>query len=424
VGDLGGHTSHESVAERPRCHIYFPEGHIGVSPTVIGLIRALAAAGFQVTAYGTVNSYPTVGHLPENVDLVWLPEAGRWLKAIRGITIRGAWRLRQLAPLLESLTFTGRVCLRRLSDRQRGPRGASVAIGINCDGAIAAHVTAWLLGEPYMFLSLELARKPADYQWIGAPWRWVALRSLSGARGLIIQGLDRVEILTRQYGRKPTRILFLPNSAGPSKEGVGPQENFFRKKFALGGDVSIALQAGMVDEAACSLSLANAFSQIADWALVFHERRERSLDEPYIRKLHSVNTRNLYLSLEPVPFDRLGEIIEAATVGLVFYAPDSSNDEGLRAVTSSGKLALYLRYGKPVLVNRLPALVEVVEAFDCGVVIEKPSDSREFEAALHRIAAAYSEYSRNARRCYEERFDFEKSVAQLVDALKQIANEA
>jgi glycosyltransferase involved in cell wall biosynthesis len=276
-----------------------------------------------------------------------------------------------------------------LERRRRRPHGKTIAIGVNCDGAIAAVVVAWVLGEPYVFLSLEMARKPSDYRWIGAPWRWLAHRSLPCARSLIIQGLDRVELLTRQFG--------------------------------LTEDVPIALQAGMVDDAACSVSLAEAFSHIADWALVFHERRERSLEEPYMRKLRSVNPRNLYLSLHPVPFDRIGEVMEAATVGLVFYAPDASNDVGLQALSSSGKLALYLRYGRPVLVNRLPALVEAVEAFGCGVVIENPSDGREVEEALRRIAAAHSEYSRNARRCYEERFDFETRVGQVVDAIGEIA---
>jgi glycosyltransferase involved in cell wall biosynthesis len=179
----------------------------------------------------------------------------------------------------------------------------------------------------------------------------------------------------------------------------------------------------MIDDAACSASLAQAFSPIAGWALVFHERRERSLDEPYMRKLREVNSRNLYLSLDPVPFDRLGEVLEDATVGLVFYAPDASNDQGLLALSSSGKLALYLRYGKPVLVSRLPGLVEPIEAFSCGVVIGSPTDGDEIGEGLRRITQAYSEYSRNARRCYEERFDFEKAVARVVDELKQVANE-
>jgi hypothetical protein len=299
-----------------------------------------------------------------------------------------------------------------------------MAIGVNCDGAIAALVGRWMLGEPYMFLSLEMARKPADYRWIGAPWRWLAHRSLPLARGLIIQGHDRVDILTRQYGWKHPHVLFLPNSAGPRQAGVRPRGNFFRRRFGLADDIPIALQAGMIDDAACSPSLAKAFCQIANWALVFHERRERSLDEPYIRTLRSLNSVNLHLSLDPVPFDRLGEVMEAATVGLVFYAPDSSNDEGLRAVSSSGKLALYLRYGVPVLVNRLSALVEPVEAFGCGVVVENPGDGPEVEAALLRIAAGHSEYSRNARRCYEERFDFETSIARVVDAVKQLTSEA
>ena len=422
--ERGRDAREESGVEQRSCSIYFPQGHFGVSPTMIGLTRALANEGFEVTVYGTLNSYATVGHLPENVELVWLPEAGRWLKAIRGITVRGAWRLRQLAPLLESMIFTWRVLLKRVKRRKGRPRGESIAIGVNCDGAIAALVGAWILGEPYMFLSLEMARKPADYRWIGAPWRWIACRALPGARSLIIQGLDRVEILTRQYGWKHPSILFLPNSAGPTQENVGPQEDFFRKKFGLTEEAPIALQAGMIDDAACSVSLAEAFSGIAGWALVFHERRERSLDEPYLRKLHSVNSCNLYLSLDPVPFDRLGEIIDAATVGLVFYAPEASNDEGLGALSSSGKLALYLRYGKPVLVSRLPALVEAVDSFGCGVVIENPRDGREIEAALRRIARAHPEYSRNARRCYKERFDFEGRVAQVVDVLKQVANEA
>ena len=102
--------------------------------------------------------------------------------------------------------------------------------------------------------------------------------------------------------------------------------------------------------------LAKAFSQTdCGFALVFHDRVKRSTTEPYIQLLQSHNSKNLFLSLEPVPFDQVDAIFAVATVGLVFYRP--IDDNFARIASASGKLSFNLKHGIPVLMNALPSLV-------------------------------------------------------------------
>jgi hypothetical protein len=399
---------------RLSCHIYFPDGHIGVSPTIIGLSRALASSGFEVTIYGRKTEYAGAGALPDGVQVVDVVAAGRWIQALGNLTVPIVWRLRRLAPFVESALFTVRTLRQRWAGGVRF--GRSVGIGVNCDGAIASLVSARCFREPFVFLSLEMGRQPDDYRW-AVGWRRLARKALRAARVLVIQGSDRLDVLARQYGWRHPCVLLLPNSAGPSTPSASPATNRFRRMFSIDETVPIALQAGMIDDASCSLALAEVFAHVDGWALVLHERRERTEADPYIQKLRSANRRNLHLSLKPVPFDRLGEVFEAATVGLAFYDPAASRDEAFSAISSSGKFALFLRYAKPVLVSDLPALSRPVHEHRCGIVVNNPADAVEIQEALREVQSDYAQYSRNARRCYEERFDFDERVKPLVRLL-------
>jgi glycosyltransferase involved in cell wall biosynthesis len=237
---------------------------------------------------------------------------------------------------------------------------------------------------------------------------------------LIIQGPDRLDVFSRQYGWRHPEVWFLPNSAGPTHSPHQPGDNEFRRRFGIEEGTPIALQAGMIGDSTYSLSLARAFAQIGHWALVLHERRERAAGDPYIERLRSLRSPNLHLSLTPVPFDRLAEVYAGATVGLAFYSPGAAGVEGL-TISSSGKFALYLCYSKPVLVCGVPALAQIVQDYGCGAAIRDPEDAEEIRAALDRIAASYAEHSKNARVCYEERFNFEKEVRPVIRALQTIA---
>jgi hypothetical protein len=161
----------------------------------------------------------------------------------------------------------------------------------------------------------------------------------------------------------------------------------------------------MIADEVFSKELATAFNSIKkSFALIFHSSRKRNLNEPYIETLREINTSNLYLSLDPLPYEQIDRVFISATIGLAFYR--AVDDNFSQIAKASGKLSGYLKYGKPVLISDLQSLVQLNEKYQFGIVIKDPSSSAEVEQALEKVISNYDFYSSNAISCYEQEFDF------------------
>jgi glycosyltransferase involved in cell wall biosynthesis len=283
---------------------------------------------------------------------------------------------------------------------------------------MAAALSAALLRRGFVYVSLELRLTPAQKQGVRGTLGRLAYRR---SAAVLAQGADRFELIARELQwRHPTEFV-LPNS--PFADDVGarpPEENHFRARFGIGAGQRIALQAGMINDITCCAALAKGFAAASGWALVLHERMKRSLDEPYLRALADSNRSNLYLSLDPLPYDQVDRVFAAADVGLAFYQPENPNDDNFRFISSSGKLPHYLKFGKPLLVSALPSLVEIVERHGCGLAINNPADGDEIANALDQIASRYDEFSRNATRCFAERYEFGKGAEPVIRFLDRL----
>jgi glycosyltransferase involved in cell wall biosynthesis len=128
--------------------------------------------------------------------------------------------------------------------------------------------------------------------------------------------------------------------------------------------------------------------------------------------LREINSNNLFLSLEPLPYEQIDKIYASATIGLAFYKDWDNNLSQISK--ASGKLSQYLKHGKPVLVNNLESLSQVVEKYKIGVVIKDPLNTLEIEAAIETILNNYAFYSENTKTCFEEEFDFAKKVKPIL----------
>jgi glycosyltransferase involved in cell wall biosynthesis len=394
-----------------RCVIFFFEGYIGVQPTVANLARAMGRAGYDVTIYVPQTTWaPTPGALGEGVRIAYLRP--RPTLARIGELGFGRFRLKKVAARVvpHATAFALRGLLLEARDRARGRR-RTVYVGIDPDGASAALLSAQLLGRSFVFLSLEL--KTMSRLRRGLRGR-VARLAYKRAAAVVVQGTDRLAVLTRELRTTHRNVFILPNSPFAAEDLGRTRQTFdLRSTLKIGPTKRVALQAGMINEVTCAEELARGFARQSDWALVLHERQKRAPSDPYLARLRELNSRNLYLSLDPVPYDEIDGVFAAADIGLAFYQSKDPADENFRLVSSSGKLPHYLKHRKPVLVSNLPSLVEVVEAYDCGLAIKDPSDADEIGAALERVLSRYEEMSRNAARCFTERYDFGRNAAVL-----------
>jgi glycosyltransferase involved in cell wall biosynthesis len=396
-----------------RCVIFFREGYVGVQPTVANVARYLEATGYEVTIYANPTDAPDPGDLG-GVRIEYL-RATPMVERI-GAVGRGRFRLwkvgRRIVP--EAHQFAWRCFVRELRARGGGA-GRTVYIGVDADGALAALLCARLFARSYLFLSLELKAMAELRRGLRGAMARVAYRC---SAAVTVQGRDRLAVLTRELRWEHPQVFILPNSP----YSAGPTATAFdlRARLRIAPTQRIALQAGMINDVTCASELARGFAAIPGWALVLHERLKRSADDPYLRGLRKLNAGNLHLSLDPVPYDQVGGVFGAADIGLCFYKPQGPDDENFRLISSSGKLTHCLQHGKPVLVSDVPPLVELVEAYRCGIVVKHPADSAELALALSTVSERYEEMSRNASRCFAERYDFGRAMEPVTRFMDQL----
>jgi glycosyltransferase involved in cell wall biosynthesis len=395
------------------CSIFFFEGYVGVAPTIVNTSKILDSSGYYVTIYGNKNDYSTSpGYLGDKVKIIYFRKAARIMASLKK-------RFPDWVPLLELMIYTLQCAIHLASHPNVGRE--KINIGVDIYGAVAALICGGIFRQKFLFLSLEL-HEP-EYRHSGASKIIASLGKLAykKSEGLVIQDEDRFKTFCEYYGYQHPRVFYLPNSTlatQPDPEAV--QGNYFREKFNLSQEEYpyIILQAGMICDAVYSSALAQAFASIDKCALIFHDRQARREEDSDIKLLRQINSKNLFLSLDPLPYDQVDRIFTALTIGLAFYA-DFGNNYAQIAM-ASGKLPQYLKYGKPVLVSNLPGLSKLVERYQCGLAIKDPSDGQEIQAAIDLILSDYETYSSNAKACFEAEFDFSKKMEPVLEFMNSL----
>ena len=64
------------------------------------------------------------------------------------------------------------------------------------------------------------------------------------------------------------------------------------------------------------------------------------------------------------------------------------------------KIYEYTKFSKPILCNDIPALREIVNAYNCGTIVQYPMDSESICNAIRDIGQNYNIYSQGAGKYY------------------------
>jgi glycosyltransferase involved in cell wall biosynthesis len=172
----------------------------------------------------------------------------------------------------------------------------------------------------------------------------------------------------------------------------------------------------MICDEVFSKELAKAFNLMdIRCALIFHEREQKSLDNPYIQSLQEINSNNLFLSLNPLPYQDIHKVFMSTDIGLACYRDVDENFSEISK--ASGKLSFYLKHGKPTIVNNIPSLRRLNDRYKFGILIEDISNYLEIEAAIAEIMNNYQYFSDNALYCFKQEFDFQLITEPLLDFL-------
>ena len=289
-------------------------------------------------------------------------------------------------------------------------------IGVDREGIVAGRLVSRLKRIPLYYWSLELYFFHEAKSLGERILKLLERRASRAADCVIIQDEDRAAALVDENRIHPDRIVLVPNSPmGPVESSRG---RFFHDKFDLPEDELVVAQIGGIAPGMYSLELAAATSTWPEnTCLVLHERMRRREDEPYLQEIRRVGGERVRLSLDPVSLGDVPKVVASCDIGLVFYrkdlGPNVTNIAG-----ASGKLAYYLKCGVPVICIDFPGLVDVVDAYGCGVCV---TGVDEVGSALERIFSGYDRYAANAARCFEDRYEFRKHFAAVSARLSDLA---
>jgi len=422
-----------SIGGKPRVAIFFWEGYLGVVPSLINAVQLLSAAGYQVDIVTRFNPQDYVA--PPAFD-----------EAVRVFEYRGSsapGKAKQPSPpsrssknqltqfIQRAYGFVDRLFLGaiiewtvRLSQRLRfalfglrNTRGCryDCFIGIDTDGLVIATLVGAIRRVPIIYWSLEL-RFLKDFR-TSFERAWKKLERVCNRRSAftIIQDEERAAALVAENAIDRSRITIVPN--GPMGPSSRVESSFFQHKFNLPKSTRIVLHMGRLGPDMFSLELAESSRNWPpEYALIFHERERRSPEDPYVREVREAGAGRVLLSLDPVPYDRLDQVVRSAQIGIVLYRKDLGPNYSLIA-GASGKLAHYVRCGLPLICIDLPSLKAVIDKYRCGVCI---SDMSQVDSALQEIWENYDFYSSNAELCYRENYEFSSHFQQVLGQIERM----
>jgi glycosyltransferase involved in cell wall biosynthesis len=284
-------------------------------------------------------------------------------------------------------------------------RKYDIVIGVDLGGGCAAYISSLILPTDklvYWGLEITTKRQPMLANKI---LKFFEIRMCKKADLLLSTDLSRIKDVCNENDTtlSSRNVICLPHS--PSGFSTQFKSNFFQNKFSLDIDSTIILHSGWIHGVMQSKSLARASrGWPKEWKLVFHERMTRNSSEPYIKEVANAGGQNLYLSLNPVPYNEIDKVIASSTIGIVIYGSSSEwGTSWISLAKGSGKMAHYLKCGKPVVCVNIPGFKEIVNEYQCGILF---NDINEIHSAILKILQNYTYYSSNALKCYKNEYEF------------------
>jgi glycosyltransferase involved in cell wall biosynthesis len=407
----------------PRVGLFFWEGYLGVSPSLINALRILGDQGYFVDVFMQHNNsgFPQSPEFSKNIRIHrcptlgalirrWLPESiesVEWrpvpplnsasdgapfdglLKQIKTLSYWACW-------LIDHIVFTA------FSFFWIFPCRYLCFIGVDRDGLLTATIAGFLMRVNILCWSLEMRFVGESRHVLQRNIKRLEKYCLRKASNIITQDYCRAEALALENAIDLSKVIIVPNSpSGPPPRIT--ESDYLQRRLSLSPSHSIiVLHLGLIAPSLYSWELAKSTtSWPVECLLVFHERRRRSLQNPYLKQIQEAAPGRISISLDPVSYDDLDKLVSSARIGVVLYRSDYGLNFALAG--ASGKLGQYLRCGLPVVCLDLPGIGAVVRKYDCGICV---TDVEQIGEAIRSILESYERYRLNALRCYMEMYEF------------------
>lgn len=288
---------------------------------------------------------------------------------------------------------------------------ADLIIGVDDNGVIVAHYLGARFKRPVALISYELlfASEVSRYR------KSAEIFACRGIEFAVVQDKQRGELLAAENQIDPARLIFMPVAGWSSAEA---QSGWLRKSLGIEDDRKIALAMGSLDEwTGLGTVLRDLSSWPSDWVLVLHSRFGLSAEDA--KEFLRNNPKNLVISTESFDTnDDLGKLLGDVDIGFGLYCPDYKHEHtglNLKHIGfASGKIATYLRFGVPVLVNTTGEMANYVASERLGVVVAQVEDIPDI---LKEVAGKDSSASERCRQFFDRKLAVSARFASLLDRI-------
>jgi hypothetical protein len=401
------------------CRILVTAAYEPVHPSVHDLAAVLKEHGYKIVFVG-LECFNPLGPSMTGLgiyDAIHELDAPRWLDGLIGSrckprgglykklvrrSVRGALR-----AFPKALLFP-----RQVTGQMRQALGGAdydFVIAIDKGGMGLASALGGV--RDIYYYSLELYTKTdivtRTYPLVGALWN-LERRNAGLIRYAVIQDKSRWQVLKEDLDLTAAHPVYLPVSEFPAKRDIS--RGYWHRKYGLTPETKILLCYGQTRPERGCIEIARSASNLPPgWRLVFHgpctDRTEADI-------LRAAAGAPVIVSRELIDFEQRDELIAGADVGLAIYKDNSQND--ILTGSSSEKIALYLKWGCPVVACRYPSY-EHLENEHCAYLIDGLSRIPDAVSAIERDLETRS---RAARQCFENHYradrNLERAVVQIL----------
>ena len=369
-----------------------PEGNFNNNPHLSAVIAALCRARYRVAIHAIRKPFNQASPHPD-----------------AGVFLYSKYVMR-IARLLSSFG-AGRWLAALLCRMQFRHTDADLFVGVDDNGVIVANYLGARFKRPVALFSYELLfaaeisrhRKSAEIH---------ACREIEFA---VVQDKQRGAQLAVENQIDPAKLVYMPVADWSSAEA---QSGWLRQSLGIERNRKIALAMGSLDDwTGLNIVLRDLSSWPSDWVLVLHGRYGLSTEKAkdFLRD----NPKNLVVSTEPFDSnDDLGKLLGDVDIGLGLYCPDYTHEQtGLNLEhigLASGKIATFLRFGVPVLVNPIGEMAEYVASERLGVVVSQVED---IPNALREVTGKDASDSERCRQFFDRKLSVSAHFQSLLDKI-------
>lgn len=381
--------------DKSRILIIHPEGNLNNNPNLSGIVEIFCEENYLVDVVSPKRRFPQLA-----------PCEGARLLLFDDRIVKYSSKIPFLKGLSKALSHI------RMSQYSR--TDYKLIIGVDRDGVIEASYLSQLLGIPYGLISYEIFFKDET----NAEFKNEETKACAHLAFAVCQDDVRSALLAKENHIPLEKIINIPVAGRGVRKGEKMQ--YLHNMLNISSNKKIALYMGSIAKWSMIEELVQSVDSWPDeWVLVLHNRY--GMNSKVRKLIGDKHSKSIYISKElyPKPGD-LSEMLHSADLGIALYKPifnEIYTGNNLKYLgLSSGKIAMYLQHGIPVLTNENGLISDYIRANGAGYVIDSINEIPELLESINQRECG----SEGAYALFKGKLDLEQQIGPLMNKVENM----